>query len=479
VGEEQGPWWTQPPAPSAPPPEPPGAGRAPASGPPNGAGEGGDGESRGARFRARVRRLQEGATGEVPTPRGTAPADGAGAGSPWDALPFEPSGQPYQPAGQPPGGQTPYPTSSLASPPQPPPAPTRPQPPGSAAPPPGGPGDPMVVDLRHIDDPHDPLSGTWGDVYGDTAQAHAGQSPGDRTEQLPRVGEVGPGPDDALGVYGAPSRVAPGIPGLTGDADPVGHLRGLPGASRLPAPLAERLAKLPGRDRLVRLIPTDPRTRAVAGGVVAVLLVVLVVRVATGGGDGDAPPPTTQASAGQAAAGTPKDFAKVSSAAAVKDLKLAGENKGEVVGAWRWSDRNGRNLLATTRERSGANQTLRVIHVARLDKDPKSLRVMIDPGLPGCGNGAGAAAFTKNSVRVRDLDKNGVAEVLVGWFSRCGSASAESTVKLALLSNGDKYILRGEGVIGSGGSQAPDPAAKSWPKPFLKTASAAFKDLYF
>jgi hypothetical protein len=229
-----------------------------------------------------------------------------------------------------------------------------------------------VVDLRRFEDPHDPLSGAWSEPSPVTYQA----GPGDETERLPRVGDVDPGqgPDDALGVYGTPSRVAPGIPGLTGDADPVGHLRGLPGGRRLPEPVAKLLGNLPGRDRLTRL-PADGRTVAIVGGVVAVLLVVLVVRALTGGDD--APPPVAQTTTGQnaAAEGQPKDFAKVAAPAAVKDLRRAGEARGDVVGAWRWTDKNGENLLATTREKSGANQTLRVIQVARLDKDPKTLRV--------------------------------------------------------------------------------------------------------
>jgi hypothetical protein len=468
VGEEQGPWWTQPPTPSPP----------PATTPDQGA----DGESRAARFRARVRRMQDAATGEVPTPRGAGPGapvahdarDAGPDGGAWQLPQFQPPAPPAPPGAGPATGPMTerYPAaSSLASPPQPPGA----VPP--ASPPPAEPGQERVVDLRRYEDPHDPLNGAWSQAP--PAAYPAG--PGDATERLPRVGGMGAGqgPDDALGVYGTPSRVAPGIPGLTGDADPVGHLRGMPGGRRLPEPVARLLGNLPGRDRLPRL-PADGRTVAIVGGVVAVLLVVLVVRLLTGGGD-DAPPPVAQTSTGQnaAAAGQPKDFAKVGTAAAVKDLRRAGEARGDVVGAWRWSDENGRNLLATTRERSGANQTLRVIHVARLDKDPKTLRVMIDPGLPGCQSGGGTAGFTKNSVQVRDLDRDGIAEVLVGWFARCGSAAADSTVKLAVLSDGDKYILRGQGVVGSGGSQAPDPAAKSWPKPFLKAATAVFKTLYF
>jgi hypothetical protein len=357
----------------------------------------------------------------------------------------------------------------------------------------------MVVDLRDLDDPHDPLSGSWSGGYGPPGAGREdltltperyGAYPsgpdgrpatGDSTERLPRVDEVGPGAhDDALGVYGTPSRVAPGIPGLSGDADPVGHLRRLPGGRRLPQPVADALSRLPGQDKLAAL-RADSRMLAIVGSLAAVLVVVLLVTLLTGGED-PPPAPTAQAAGGGAAAasaGSPKDFAKVGAGAAEKDLKRVGQDAGDVVGAWRWSDKNGRNLLATTREKSGANQTLRVVHVARLDGEPKTLRVMTDPGLPGCRGGSGSAGFTKNSVQVRDLDKDSVAEVLVGWFARCGDSDAESTVKLALLSNGEKYILRGQGVVGSGGSQAPEPAAKQWPKSYLKAANAEFKDLYF
>jgi len=465
VGEEQRPWWTQPPTPSPQPARPPAEDpRGPSGGGPQG-GSGGAAEPRGARFRARMRQVKEQATGEmpVPGPRATGSPD---QGS-WALPQFEPP--------------SPHPGA-----------------------------EPQVVDLRDLDDPHDPLSGTWAGGYGQPGAGHEDltltperystypaapdghPAPGDstaypadpHTERLPRVGEERPS-DDALGVYGTPSRVAPGIPGLTGDADPVGHLRRLPGGGRLPggrrlpAPLADALGRLPGRERLAG-VRADGRLLAIGGGLIAVILVVVLVQVVTGGKDPAAPPPVAQAAGGSAvAAGTPEDFGKVAASAAEKDLARAGQAAGDVVGAWGWSDKNGQNLLATTRERSGANQTLRVIHVARLDKSPKTLRVMVDPGLPGCRSGSGSAGFTKNSVQVRDLDKDSVAEILVGWFARCGGPDAESTVKLALLSDGEKYILRGQGVVGSGGSQAPEPAAKSWPKPYLKAANAQFKELYF
>jgi hypothetical protein len=428
-----------------------------------------------------MRQLKEQATGEmpVPGPRSTGGPDGGALALPQFEPPVRPGGEPAAPMTE----RYPAASSSVATPPAMP-----------AAPPAAG--DPMVVDLRDLDDPHDPLSGSWSGGFGPTGAGRDDltlsperysaypsgpdglPAAGDATERLPRVGEAGPA-DDALGVFGTPSRVAPGIPGLTGDADPVGHLRRLPGGRRLPGQVTDLLDRLPGRDRLAG-VRADGRLLTIGGGLVAVVLVIVLVQALTGGGEDPAPPPVAQAAGGSsAAADTPKDFGKVGAAAAEKDLQRVGQDAGDVVGAWRWSDKNGRNLLATTREKSGANQTLRVVHVTRLDKTPKTARVMTDPGLPGCRSGSGTAGFTKNSVQVRDLDKDSVAEILVGWFARCGGSDAESTVKLALLSNGEKYILRGQGVVGSGGSQAPEPAAKSWPKPYLKAANAQFKELYF
>ena len=130
---------------------------------------------------------------------------------------------------------------------------------------------------------------------------------------------------------------------------------------------------------------------------------------------------------------------------------------------------------------TGARQTLTVIHVAELfSSNPKTLRVMRDPNLPvGCPGG-GTAAFTKDAMLVRDLNGDGYADVTVGWSSRCGSKGAKSEVKLAVISNGKKYIIRGRGVIGSSsGTTAPDPGTSHWPATYLSTADHLFHKLYY
>lgn len=420
---------------------------------------------------------------------------------PWWTRPPSPSSHPAAPASGEAAASAP-PGQPVAR--QPPPPPAAPLP----LPPPLGVGtwEPAVIDLRDDAAPPGRESlRTWDPQQSRSREgASHGLAPASAavTEQLPPVPAVdpvpaagpapavgpaptrrpdpaptrrpGPAPSrrpdpapgrtgDALGVYGTPSRVAPGIPGLSTDADPLAHLRP-PERPRYPMP--------------------DRRMLSILGGVLAVLVVVVLVRwAAAGTGEpaaGGEARKGSDAAPAAAVPGQPKDLRRVSEGDAAKDLRRAGQSGGDVVGAWGWSDNNGRNLLATVRQREGGDDvTLRVVHLGNLAGDPKELRVMKDPGLPGC-NGEGTTGFTKNSVQVRDLNRDGVAEVTVGWVARCGGSGAESRVKLALLSDGDKYILRGTGIPGSGkGTRAPEPAASRWPDPYLKTLTAMYKDLYF
>jgi hypothetical protein len=168
---------------------------------------------------------------------------------------------------------------------------------------------------------------------------------------------------------------------------------------------------------------------------------------------------------------------------AVTQLSAAGLRVGTITAAWGWSDENGKNLLVTATSRARNRTTLKVFHVARSESDPKTLRVMTDPDLPRCRTiepGA-AAGFTAKTLSIRDLDEDGIAEVLVGWSSRCGARGTQSQVRLALISNGEKYIIRGAGVVGTdgSGSSRPDPAARRWPKAYLSAATKLFREVYY
>jgi hypothetical protein len=112
--------------------------------------------------------------------------------------------------------------------------------------------------------------------------------------------------------------------------------------------------------------------------------------------------------------------------------------------------------------------TFLVTHVAHTDEpQPVALRRMQDPVDVRCPGAGGATnGFTPGSVTVQDLDGDGIAEATVGWTQRCGGPERPTRVRLALLSGGKKYILRGAAVVGQGdptGGLRPDPDVSAWP----------------
>jgi hypothetical protein len=161
---------------------------------------------------------------------------------------------------------------------------------------------------------------------------------------------------------------------------------------------------------------------------------------------------------------------------------------GAVQQAWAWTDTDGQNLLAAASrtefrgESEAPRFTLEIAHVAGLDNRPRALRVMHDPDLPGRCEGEGAqssAGFTAGSVAVTDLDGDGITEVSIGWTARCGGPEQPTMAKLALLTNGRKFILRGSGVLGAGGSMDPDPDTGEWPQAYLQQMTALYHHLYY
>jgi hypothetical protein len=221
---------------------------------------------------------------------------------------------------------------------------------------------------------------------------------------------------------------------------------------------------------------------AIAGGLV-VLLIVLVALLS--GGSGSTPSTSTPSSKPTALAGdAAKNLEEVTRVSASKTLQKAGANAGgTVVEAWQWDDKNGTNLVAAIKvPTSKGKTTLKVVHVDKVSSnDPKVVRVMVDPDLPQCSGGkaGGQAAFAKGGMKIQDLNSDGYAEVIVGWSSRCGVKSNPSEAKLALITRGDKYIIRGSGVLKQSGDIAPSPAAKDWPKSFYNAVSKRYAELFF
>jgi hypothetical protein len=259
-------------------------------------------------------------------------------------------------------------------------------------------------------------------------------------------------------------------PGPGGDPnDPLGHLREDP-QGRTPA-------NVNGPSGRLMMIVT-------AVGLL-VLLAVLAVLISRNNAGTAAAPSAVKKAVAAAAASTAKEpngLKRLTDGEAVELLRRAGETGGgSIVEAWSWTDANGRNLVVTsTTPAGGGRQTLRVTQIAQLDGSPKTLRVMRDPNLPDCHAG-GTAEFTKNSMIIRDLNGDNIADVTVGWSSRCAGQSPTSRVRLALITNGDKYIIRGDGVIGhpGNGSAVPAPQLSRWPASFRRTLTDLYHKLYY
>jgi hypothetical protein len=160
--------------------------------------------------------------------------------------------------------------------------------------------------------------------------------------------------------------------------------------------------------------------------------------------------------------------AQVDAAEARSQVRQAGlPVQGKGVEAWGWIDTNGRNLLLTTKTVDKTEggvvraATLHVYHVAGLDSRPKMmLPPLRDPGVPACDVDFGLD-FVPRSIRVSDTDGDGYGEATVGWWSLCAGDPEPERIKLALVTKGTYYILRG---TGQRASEPPPPGGITFPK---------------
>jgi hypothetical protein len=195
-----------------------------------------------------------------------------------------------------------------------------------------------------------------------------------------------------------------------------------------------------------------------------------------------APTAATTPSAGASAATSPaagpspstaskvplSGVAKVDAAQARTQVRQAGlAVQGRGVEAWGWTDTNGRNLLLATKtvDRTEAGivraATLHVYHVAGLDSRPTMLLTPLrDSGVPDCDVDFGLD-FVPGSIQVSDTDGDGYGEATVGWWSLCAGDPEPERIKLALVTKGTYYILRG---TGRRASEPPPPAGITFPE---------------
>ncbi len=212
-------------------------------------------------------------------------------------------------------------------------------------------------------------------------------------------------------------------------------------------------------------------------------------------------PETPRSPSGSASPTVPKDqplsgVAQVDATAARAQAKQAGiAVLGRAVEAWTWTDTNGRNLLLTTKSVDKAEgtvtraATLRIYHVAQFDTAPKvMLTPLRDSGVADCDVDF-TLDFVQGSVKVTDTDGDGHGEASVGWASLCAGDPAPLRVKLALLTKGTYYILRGQGqratdplppsgITFPKASFTPNLPRSRWPEGTYQQTVALFRTLF-
>jgi hypothetical protein len=110
------------------------------------------------------------------------------------------------------------------------------------------------------------------------------------------------------------------------------------------------------------------------------------------------------------------------------------------------------------------SETLRVYHVAGLGRRPRVLELLRDSGVVHCGLDYGVD-YVRGSARVTDTDGDGYGEVTAGWWSVCRGDVGPKVVKLALITKGTYYILRGEGLLVSDDKVLFEIVPPAWFKP--------------
>jgi hypothetical protein len=218
------------------------------------------------------------------------------------------------------------------------------------------------------------------------------------------------------------------------------------------------------------------------------------------GASGAATGAATASPSADTPAGTPArrpltGVAQIDSADVAAQAKRAGlTTRGQPVEAWTWTDTNGRNLFLTTKlvrkTEGGAVRaaTLYAYHAAGLDDRPRLLRTLQDPGTPDCPVEF-ALDFAPGSVAVADTDGDGYGEATVGYAALCAGDPSPRTVKLALVTEGTYFILRGRGLLASdpdlpagvpysGVTFRPNLPASRWPAGTYERTVALFRTLF-
>src|SRR5262245_44258105 len=155
-----------------------------------------------------------------------------------------------------------------------------------------------------------------------------------------------------------------------------------------------------------------------------------------------------------------------------KEMKF----KGDLVEGTAWRDANGDNVIVLSRvgKKDGGRAYLYASHYLVTAAGVKSLRE-VDDKVEDCEDADLTAEFRKGALEITDLDKDGIGEATFAYRLNCTTDYSPATLKLLLLENGDKYIIRGTTKLSemggnAGGEKEIDKSFSGGPKEFLAHA---------
>lgn len=119
-------------------------------------------------------------------------------------------------------------------------------------------------------------------------------------------------------------------------------------------------------------------------------------------------------------------------------------HEGKIVFKKFWQDSNGENIVLFTQK----ELELYVYHYSVKDDQVKLLRKIYDFE-EKCEFDL-TLEFLEKSIGVTDLDKNNIGEITFAYQKSCRSDVSPLVLKLLILENGEKYILRGNTIVDLG-----------------------------
>ncbi|MGL5809621.1 MAG: hypothetical protein ACRCYQ_06740 [Nocardioides sp.] len=176
--------------------------------------------------------------------------------------------------------------------------------------------------------------------------------------------------------------------------------------------------------------------------------------------------------------------------------------------AWSWRDRRGDNAMLMTRQTEGGalagvpgNGTVRIYLGSELDTPGARVELAVvesnampaPDGSPAPCDLDGGIDFATDSVRVTDIDRDGLGEVSAGWWKLCAGDVSPASVNVVMMTGGQVFRLTGQGVPREvppaveamfppegepGPTATPEPDRAAWPAGTYARTEALFEALY-